>query len=122
MNLNSIVSGAISAVNPKVEVTVRPAASGYTTAPSGKRTQNMSADLPTLAQLQPLDADEVKHMDSLNIQGVLKKAYLDGDWRGVMRVEQLGGDLVIIDGQTWRVVQVFEVWPDWCSVALCLQL
>jgi hypothetical protein len=35
---------------------------------------------------------------------------------------QKGGDLFIIDGQTWLVIEPLELWPDWCRLLVCLQV
>jgi len=129
MNLHGIVSGVIGTVNPFVPVTLQQS-TGYTTAPDGGRTPTYSAS-PLTVQVQALTAKEIQHLDGLNIQGVLRKAYLNGDWRGVYRATNQGGDLMqfaavagvpaSLQGTTWKVVQVFETWPDWCALAIQLQ-
>jgi hypothetical protein len=129
MNLHGIVSGVIGTVNPFVPVTLQQS-TGYTTAPDGGRTPTYSAS-PQSVQVQALSASEIQHLDGLNIQGVMRKAYLNGDWRGVYRATNQGGDLMqfaavsgvpaSLQGTTWKVVQVFETWPDWCALAIQLQ-
>ncbi|HDR9087363.1 TPA: hypothetical protein QDB10_003280 [Burkholderia vietnamiensis] len=126
MNLHGIVSGMIGTVNPFVPVTLQQS-SGYATAPDGERTPAYTAS-PQTVQVQALSADEIQHLDGLNIQGVLRKAYLNGDWRGVYRATNQGGDLLqfavvagvpaSLQGTTWKVVRVFETWPDWCALAI----
>lgn len=130
MNLHGIVSGIIGVVNPFVPVTLNQS-SGYTTANDGKRTPTYTSSVQS-AQVQALSAPEIQHLDALNIQGVLRKAYLNGDWRGVYRPNNQGGDLFVfgsaapvpaaLQGTTWKVVQVFETWPDWCALAIQLQV
>ncbi|CAJ9923979.1 Uncharacterised protein [Burkholderia pseudomallei] len=130
MNLHGIVSGVIGTVNPHVPVTLQQQSGGYTTAADGGRTPIYNAS-PQIAQVQALTAKEIQHLDGLNIQGVLRKAYLNGDWRGVYRATNQGGDLMqfaavagvpaSLQGTTWKVVQVFETWPDWCALAIQLQ-
>lgn len=130
MNLHSLVSGAISAVNPHVPVTLKQQNAGYTTAPDGGRTPLYTTSAQ-IAQMQALSAREIAHLDGLNIQGVLRKAYLTGDWQGVYRPGNQGGDLLVfgstadvpanLQGTTWRVVQVLETWADWCALAVQLQ-
>lgn len=129
MNLHGIVSGVIGTVNPFVPVTLQQS-TGYTTASDGDRTPTYSASSQSV-QVQALTAKEIQHLDGLNIQGVLRKAYLNGDWRGVYRATNQGGDLMqfaavagvpaSLQGTTWKVVQVFETWPDWCALAIQLQ-
>ncbi|HIE4429983.1 TPA: hypothetical protein ACXM9H_000954 [Burkholderia multivorans] len=130
MNLYSIVSGVIGTVNPFVPVTLQQSSGTYDTAPDGSRTPHYNASLQSV-QVQALSAKEIQHLDGLNIQGVLRKAYLNGDWRGVYRATNQGGDLLqfaaapgvpaSLQGTTWKVVQVFETWPDWCALAIQLQ-
>ncbi|WP_233343478.1 hypothetical protein [Burkholderia cepacia] len=129
MNLHGIVSGVIGTVNPFVPVTLQQS-TGYTTALDGERTPTYATS-PQSVQVQALTAKEIQHLDGLNIQGVLRKAYLNGDWRGVYRATNQGGDLLqfaavagvsaSLQGTTWKVVQVFETWPDWCALAIQLQ-
>ncbi|MEX3628093.1 MAG: hypothetical protein VB138_00145 [Burkholderia sp.] len=131
MNLHGIVSGVIGTVNPFVPVTLQQSAGTYDTAPDGTRTPHYSAS-PQSVQVQALSAKEIQHLDGLNIQGVLRKAYLNGDWRGVYRTTNQGGDRMqfaavagvpaSLQGTTWKVVQVFETWPDWCALAIQLQM
>lgn len=130
MNLHGIVSGVIGTVNPFVPVTLQQSAGTYDTALDGSRTPHYNAS-PQSVQVQALSAKEIQHLDGLNIQGVLRKAYLNGDWRGVYRATNQGGDLMqfaavagvpaSLQGTTWKVVQVFETWPDWCALAIQLQ-
>ncbi|CAG4887971.1 hypothetical protein [Paraburkholderia saeva] len=130
MNLHGLVSGVVGTVNPFVPVTLN-RSTGYTTADDGKRTPTYTAS-PQSAQVQGLSAPEIQHLDGLNITGVLRKAYLNGDWRGVYRPDNQGGDLFVfagaapvppsLQGTTWKVVQVFETWPDWCALAIQLQM
>lgn len=130
MNLHGLVSGVVGTVNPFVPVTLNQS-TGYTTAPDGTRTPTYSSSAQS-AQVQGLSAPEIQHLDGLNIQGVLRKAYLNGDWRGVYRATNQGGDKLVfgttsdvpasLQGTTWKVVQVFETWPDWCALAIQLQV
>ncbi|VBB10630.1 hypothetical protein [Burkholderia stabilis] len=131
MNLHGIVSGVIGTVNPHVPATLQQQTGGYTTAPDGGRAPIYNAS-PQIAQVQALSAREIQHLDGLNITGVLRKAYLNGDWRGVYRPGNQGGDRIqfaaaapvplTLQGTTWLVVQVFETWPEWCSLAIQLQM
>lgn len=130
MNLHGLVSGIVGTVNPFVPVTLNQS-SGYTTADDGTRTPTFTTSAQS-AQVQALSAPEIQHLDGLNIQGVLRKAYLNGDWRGVYRPSNQGGDRLVfgttadvpvsLQGTTWKVVTVFETWPDWCALAIQLQV
>lgn len=120
MNLHGIVSPAVSAINPPITATLRMSA-GYTTAGDGTRTPAYAPDQTAQVQVQALGNAELRQLDSLNIQGVMRAVYLNGNWQGVDRPDGKGGDLILFGGQTWLVMQVMETWPDWCKVAVCLQ-
>lgn len=120
MNLHAIVAPAIGFVNPHRTVLYRQSA-GFTKTADFKQVPAYVNFPATVVQLQALSAKEVQHLDALNIQGVMKSLYMNGDAQGVVRPLAKGGDLFVIDGQTWLVVQVLETWPDWCKVAICLQ-
>lgn len=120
MNLHGIVSGVIGAINPPIEVTIRQSIGGYTTAPDGSRTPNAN-DIAAEVQLQALTGKEIQQLEGLNLQGEMRAAYLAGDWEGVVRADQKGGDLFLFNNQTWLAVQILETWPDWSKVALCRQ-
>ena len=71
--------------------------------------------------------EDLRHTDSLNIQGVLRTVYLRGNWAGVVRANQTGGDIMKFPQQRgaansdWRVVTIKEQWPDWVAVIVVLQ-
>jgi hypothetical protein len=130
MNLHGLVRGVVTSVNPDVETTLL-RSTGYNTAPDGGRAPTYSST-PQLVQVQALSAPEIRHLDGLNITGVLRKVFLDGDWRGIYRPGNAGGDKfqfgsaapvpINLRGTTWLVVQVLETWPDWCSLAIQQQM
>lgn len=126
MNLHGLVRGAIGAVNPDIKVRFLRSI-GATSNSAARRVPQYSGMRTVNAQVQPLSSRELRHLQSQNIQGVMRSVYLYGDVEGVVRVNQRGGDLLqfpIVPGDEildWRVVEVFETWPDWCRVAVCLQ-
>lgn len=120
MNLHSIASGVISAVNPMIPVTVKVSA-GYATSADGTQVPSYNT-ISTTGQVQALTGKDLKQLEGLNIQGVTEKAYLNGNYEGVFRVLGKGGDLLVFGGRTYLVMAVLERWPDWCSVALTMQL
>lgn len=128
MNLHGIVRAAIGTVNPDRTITWR-ASTGSTTSASGKQTATYAADADISAQVQPLDGDDLKQIEYLNMQGTFRKVYAFGSIQGIVRPALKGGDLLVIplDGvpRLWLVVHVLETWtPDaagWCSVVAALQ-
>lgn len=120
MNLHAIVSGVIGAVNPQQPVTIRQSA-GSTEQPDGKLTP-VYRTVQTTGQLQPLASGDIQRLNGLNIQGVTAKMYLTGNFEGLIRATGKGGDLITFGGKTYLVSAVLERWPDWCCVALTMQV
>ncbi|HQT79436.1 MAG TPA: hypothetical protein PLD10_20525 [Rhodopila sp.] len=121
MNVQSIASGVIAAVNPMTVGSLQ-VSSGYTIGADGTQAPAYQDAVLLYIQVQPLSTRDIAHMDSLNVQGVLRSVYIGGTVEGVDRPAAKGGDLLTFNGQTWLVCQVFEAWPDWTRVAACLQL
>ncbi len=110
----------VDEVNPMTACTVQVSA-GLATQPGGKRVPAYSP-VSGFVRVQALTAEELQHLNGLNINGVLRKLYARGSLNSVIRDAQTGGDLVLFGGQTWKVVHVFETWADWCAVAVSLQV
>lgn len=125
MNLHSIVRGAINAVNPDIQATLL-RSTGYTTDAAGKQVPTFTT-LTGKIQVQAVGAKDLEHTDYLNIQGVMRSVYLLGNWAGLVRADQKGGDILQFpqvpggEVQDWRVINVPETWPDWSRVIVWLQ-
>jgi len=125
VNLHAIVRGAITSVNPDIPATLL-RSNGYVTGADGKQVP-VFLSFSGKIQVQGVSGKDLEHTDNLNIQGVLRTVYLVGNWAGVVRADQKGGDIMKfpqVPGaavQDWRVVSIKETWPDWCSVIVCLQ-
>lgn len=120
MNLRQIANSAIVSVNPNTTVSVLKS-TGYTIGDGRRQTPSYAAPVVGPAQLQALDGSELKQLDGLNIQGVIRGIYLRGAVAGVVRPDGVGGDLILIGDQTWLVVKVLESWPTWTKAAIVLQ-
>lgn len=122
MNLHQIVSPAIAAVNPFITGTLKQA-TGYTTSGDGTQVPTYATPVTVPLQVQALSGRDIEHLDNMNIQGVVRRIYLNGNVEGVNRKEMKGGDLITFNGQTWLVTIVFETWDadGWCSVGVTLQ-
>ena len=119
MDLRGIANSVTSQVNPNVAVTVR-RSNGYTVG-AGLKQVPAYVDTTGYAQVQALDGNDLRQMEGLNITGTLRAIYLRGNLAGVVKPENKGGDLVVMNGQTWLVVKVLEHWPTWTKAAICLQ-
>jgi hypothetical protein len=120
MDLNFLANSAITSVNPNITATLKQS-TGYTTSSSGKRTPAYATTTGDI-QVQGMSAQDLKHTDGLNLSGVLRHVWFEGDWESVVRKGAKGGDLMIFDGDTWLVVHVMETWADWSSVIIQLQV
>lgn len=121
MNLHGIVRRAITVVNPDVPGLMMVSLGTYTTDAAGRRVPAYAEQSVTV-QLQPLAYTDLMKLDGLNLQGIKKKAYVNGNFEGVNRPKQKGGDKLIVNGETWLITQPLEEWPDWCSFAVTLQV
>lgn len=122
MDIRSIANGVSSTVNPN-EIVGLLRSIGYTVGSGGKQVPTYAAQIDGPAQVQALDADEIKQLDALNIQGVRAAIYLRGALAGVVRPAGTGGDLIKRKNgaETWLVVKIFEQWPNWSKAAIQLQ-
>ena len=121
MDLRGIANGVTSAITPNETVTVL-RSTGYTIGAGRKQVPGYADPVTGPGQIQALDANDIKQLDGLNIQGTVRAIYLRGVLAGVVRPDGTGGDLVEIDGQTWLVVKVLEGWPTWTKAAIVLQM
>lgn len=119
MNLRGIANRATSTINPNVPGVFQ-VNTGFTTLPGGKRVPSYNS-VDVIVQLQELSSTDLRQVDSVNIQGILRSAYLNGNFNGVNRPEQKGGDILMIGAEKWLVVKVPEIWHDWCRVIINLQ-
>jgi hypothetical protein len=121
MNLHAIVRGAINTVNPDKTGILRRYL-GETVGPGRKPVPTYYPDEPVTFQLQPLSKGDLMHVDGLNLQGLFKSIHINGAIYSVNRTMQKGGDLFIIDGLTWLVIEPLELWDTgWCRLLVCLQ-
>ena len=125
MNLRGMANRLTQTVNANIQITLL-RSDGYTVGANFKQVPKQ-IELSGEAQIQALAGKDLQHVNNLNIQGVLRKVYLYGNWMGVVRADSKGGDVLVfpqapcMGDQKWKVVTVLETWPDWCAVAVVLQ-
>lgn len=126
MNIRQIANTYTKVVNPNIEINWIQS-TGYTTNDAGKRTPTTQT-LTVCAQIQALSATDLQHVDGLNLTGVMRSVYLYGNAAGVVRADQIGGDILVfpeVPGGTdkkWLVTHVMETWDTWCHVIVTLQV
>ena len=120
MNLRAVANAVSTAVNPNVSATILHSV-GYATGADFVQRPVYKTFYGVPVQLQALDGPELRQVESLNLEGTVKAAYINGDWSGVIRAAQKGGDVLLVAGQRWLIVKVLEAWPQWVKVVLQLQ-
>lgn len=125
MDIRSVANGVSSVVNDNMAVSVQ-ASTGYTIGAGQRQVPSYAAPVSGFAQIQALDGVELKQLDGMNLEGVLKKIYLRGALAGVVRAQSKGGDKVTVASGpyagVWLTVKVLEAWPLWTSCAINLQV
>ena len=121
MNLHKISNSLIRSVNPNISAVVR-RYSGEVMGPGRKPIPRYAPDEQIIIQFQPLTRGDLQHVDGLNIQGLFKSIHVNGSFYSVNRTMDKGGDLFIVDGKTWLVIEPLELWPDWSRLLVCLQV
>lgn len=121
MDLRGLANGVTSTVNPNQTVTVL-RSTGYTIGAGRRQVPGYAAPITGPGQIQALDANDIKQLDGLNVQGTIRAIYLRGVLAGVIRPDGTGGDIVQIDGKEWLVVKVLEGWPTWTKAAIVKQM
>jgi hypothetical protein len=121
VNLHQIVAGAIGTVNPQVPCTIQQS-TGYTIGADGTQAPTYTTVSGVPCQIQALTYSDLQKMQGLNIQGLRRAVYVNGNFNGVVRPALKGGDLITTpDGRIWLVAIALEQWPDWCKCAITLQ-
>jgi hypothetical protein len=120
MNLHGIVRVAISRVNPYVDAQIYKSV-GYTIDDSRKQIPKYEQPVSMRVQKQAIKQEYLQHIDNISQQGQLVSIYTDGNWCGMNRNKSQSGDKFVIGGETWLVILVPEIWPDWTMVIACLQ-
>jgi len=125
MNLRAIANRYIQVTNKNIQINWVQS-NGYVTDDAGKRTPK-TITLTVEAQVQALSSSDLKHIDGQNITNNMRSVYMYGSAVGVVRADQLGGDILVFPevpgncNRNWLITQVAETWPDWCHVIVTLQ-
>ena len=127
MNLHAVVAPCIAPVNPPILCTLR-MSTGYTIGPDGTQYPTYRDYVNVPVDVQALSYTDLMKIGGLNIQGTRRKAYINGNWEGLNRPRQKGGDLLVMPNlpdfpgpTTWLIAMVSEWWQTWCCVLVTLQ-
>lgn len=125
MNLQNITRGAIQGVSPMLNVTLKRSI-GYARSGDGLRTPSYATPITVQAQVQALDANDLRQISGINQQGEKIAIYVNGTLLGEVRPDGAGGDIILMpDGSTWLVIKVLENWgtiDGWTKVVCVRQV
>jgi hypothetical protein len=121
MNLQSIASSSIASVNANRIVNIS-ISNGYSVNPDGTQIPNYLPSYIQKAQVQELSSSDLQHINGLNLSGIIRKVYINGQLNTVIRSRGLGGDKLYFDGFTWLVVHILESYDAWSCVVIKQQL
>lgn len=126
INVRGAANAAIQVVNPNVPGTFY-ASTGFTVNAAKKQVPSYAAGVNVSLQVQAVDGPNLRHLENLNIQGVMRSVHMWGNTQGVVRPNQKGGDLLyfretpLAGFKVWKVVKVVETWADWSHVIVNMQ-
>ena len=120
MNIRQLANSAITVVNPNTVVSVL-RSTGYTVDANRRQVPSYAAAVTGPAQVQALSGSDLKQLEGLNLQGVMRAIYLRGVLAGVIRPDSTGGDLILIADQRCPVAKVLEPWAGWTKAVIVLQ-
>ena len=121
-------SGGVGTYTVSASQTV--ASEAMTSNGDGTRAPSYTTHTNIPMQVQALSASDLRHIDSLNQQDVMRAVYINGFQQGLVRAANMGGDILqIATGitgaayDTWLVTQVIEQFnaSGWTKVAVTLQ-
>ena len=120
MDIYNLANGVIQPLNKNISVSVLKS-TGYTIGAGAKQIPTYADPITINAQLQEAAANDVQHIQSLNIQGSTSVIYLPLDIKAIDRTVNIGGDIIQIGGQNWLVQKVIEKWNGWSKAIITLQ-
>jgi hypothetical protein len=120
MDLRTVCNQVSSTVNQNTAIAFYPS-TGFTTGAGARQVPSYGQPIRGFAQTQGLSWSDLKQIDGLNLQGTLRAIYFRGNMAGVITPKSKGGDLVKIGNDTWLVVKVLEIFPNYTKAVICLQ-
>jgi hypothetical protein len=125
--LNAVVGPCTRVISPSVTGTLK-VSTGWTQNADYTRSPTYFT-APVRVDVQALTAEEIRHVDALNIQGTLRGVWFNGRIEGLDRPAGKGGDILVLNGPgvlngtTWLCVHVMEQWDEsgWVHVVIQLQ-
>lgn len=120
MNLRNVANRLTKKINPNINGIIM-LSDGYDVS-EGFRQRPKYRQVPAIFQVQAFSPGDLKMPAGMNLQGVVRSVYANGNFYGPNRPHKHGGDLVKIADELWKVIVPVEIWPDWCHFIIALQL
>lgn len=122
INLHSLIKSTINILNPCQNIKIKKFA-GFTVDEYGVNT-NTYTDIEAVARIQAVNSFKLQHINNFNSSNYYKKAFLNGFQQGLSQALSTNGDMLVIDGKTWLIVEAPQVWDytGWNELTICLQL
>lgn len=125
MDLQAITSAACQVITPPDIATVKISTGHSLPDEAGLMKPQFSIITNVRVDVQAMSTTDLDMVDGLNLTGIKRSIYLQGQFAGLQRPNNKGGDLIIIasgaNRGTWLVAITLENWADWCRVAVTLQ-
>lgn len=106
MNLNSIVSGVISAVTPPEEVHIFRCTGQVNV--KGVVTAEYALGVKSMVQVRSVSDEVLALINRVGENTKHLHFYLNGDWRGIFRPDGTGGDFIYARNEWWLITAVPE--------------
>ena len=127
INLRGIANNAIQGINPNIPIKL--ITGKWAIDPIDLIQKPIYTEAIVSGNVQSLSSDDLRQIESMNLEGTLRAVYLYGNVSGVVRVSEqatsvlkftadVGGD---VQEWTWNVFKVAEAWTGWCKVFVVLQ-
>ena len=104
---------------------------GSIKAPTGRQQPTFYDAVPVLCQVQPPSGRDLRFIDFLQLQGVIRTVWMFSDPQSIVRVNQTGNDLLLFPqwagapNDVWMVQQMSESWNvdagGWSKIFAVLQ-
>lgn len=122
MNLHQVVRGAITGINPDQTITLKKFSSEVTD--EYGIVANTYIESSVIAQVQPVSGEKLIHINNFNSSNTYQRVFLNGQQSGLSTPLDTNGDLFIIDGKTWLIVEAPQQWKyaGWNELTISLQV
>ncbi len=130
LNLHTVVRQAAQAINQDITATYLQS-TGFSVNSAGQQVPSYATAVDVQIQAQPPSGRDLRQIEYLNMQGVIRTVFLYSNPQGINRVNAQGGDLLQFPQfpgapvDNWLVTYVAETWAvgqtGWSKLYVTLQ-